>query len=319
MYAQILVPLDGSVFAESALPHALSLAEKTKASVRLAMVNEPVDLPPGVWAEAFLANHAHYLDTITESVRSRAAPGVSVSSTLLEGEVSKALAAEADVTSELIVMSTHGHGGISRMWLGSVADELLRLSPVPVLLIRPQKGEEGAAPEEVKAVRHIVVALDGTPFGEQAIEPALALAESLDAATTLLRAVAFPAMISSYMPDTVQGNDAFVAEAEGEARSYLEQLKGELGLSDKDVHYDVRVTARPANGIMEYAESNGADLIAMASHARHGVSRAVLGSVADKVVRGSHVPVLIVHPSTDDARSDGTPAHLRRLARSELV
>lgn len=302
MIEKVLVPVDGSAFAESALPMALAVAAKAGADIRLAMVSEPANLPPGAWAEAFLENHAKYLDSVTQSVEERAAEGVGVSSTLLEGEVPKAVVGEASAWgADLLVMSTHGHGGLARVWLGSVADAVLRESPAPVLLVRPTEAPEEAPegeerpPSAPDSFHRVVVTLDGTPFAEQVIGPALELGRLFDASFTLLRAVPYPVMVSSYLPDTVAQNDAFIRQSEELAQAYLEDVRARLG--DASIEIAVIVSPTPAAGVLEHVQESGADLVAMASHGRRGLARAALGSIADKVVRGAYRPVLIVHPT----------------------
>ncbi len=302
MTTKILVPVDGSAFAESAIPLALSLAEKAGADIRLAMVSEPANLPPGVWAEAFLATHSQYLDSITDSLASRSGPETSVSATLLEGEVSRAICEEAESSgADLVVMSTHGHGGLTRVWLGSVAEGVVRSSSSPVVLVRPREVEaEDEAPEAPDTLSHIVVPLDGSDFAEAAIEPALELARLFAASVTLLRTVSYPVLISSYLPDTAEENQAFIRQAEQEARDYLDLVRSRYDGAGVPLALEVLVSPRPAAGVLDHVEESGADFVAMASHARHGLARVVIGSIADKVIRGSHTPVMIVHPTKEE-------------------
>jgi|GEM_PF-5805160 len=110
MIKRILVPLDGSAFAECALPLALALCERSGADLRLAMVNEPLNLPPGTWAEAFLSNHLRYIDSITSSMENRVAPPSRTSSVLLEGEVARALCEEATASDPVLVRSERDLG-----------------------------------------------------------------------------------------------------------------------------------------------------------------------------------------------------------------
>ena len=300
MIRKILVPVDGSAFAESALSLALALSEKTGAEVRLAMVNEPTDLPTGVWAESFLANHARYLESITESVSERASGSTSVSSVLLGGDVGTALCEEVTSSDvDLVVMSTHGHGGLMRMWLGSVADAVLRQSPAPVLLVRPGESDAGD-PVVPDSVSHVVVPLDGTPFAEAAIEPAFAVGRLFGASFTLLRTVSYPVMISSYLPDSVVENEDYIRTAEEGARNYVEAIRARVDDGSSPIDTEVLISHSPAAGVLEHVAAKGVDLIAMASHGRQGLARAALGSIADKVVRGSHTPVLIVHPAGEE-------------------
>jgi nucleotide-binding universal stress UspA family protein len=308
MITKILVPVDGSAFAESAIPLALSFAAKSGAEVRLGMVSAPANLPPGVWAEAFLDNHSRYLDAATEEVVEQAGPGTTVSSVLLEGEVSGALCEEVTSSKvDLVVMSTHGHGGLTRMWLGSVADALLRESPVPVVLVRPTENEAGE-PVAQESIAGIIVPLDGSRFAEHAIEPALLVGHLFGVPITLLRAVSYPVMISSYLPDTAEQNQAFIRQAEDEARDYLDLVRSRYAHESPPIELEVLVSPRPASGVLDFVSKSGADFVVMASHARRGIARAALGSIADKVIRGSKTPIMVVHPSDE-----------KRHARSEEV
>jgi len=297
MIRTILVPVDGSAFAECALSLALALSEKTGAEIRLAMVNEPLDLTPGPWAEAFLSTHVEYLDSITRSIANRLAPGTHLSSALLEGEVAHALCIEAiDSGADLIVMSTHGRGGLTRMWLGSVADAVVRRSSTPVLLVRPSEGEEPFLEIEGPKIRRILIPLQVSTLSEAAIEPALELGALFGASFTLLRVIEFPIMVGAYLPETLQSNQAILEEAETEARAYLEGVRSRLDDGSRQIDTDVVVNQQPARGILNYATANNVDLVSIATHGRGGIERTLLGSTADKVIRGANTPILIVRP-----------------------
>ena len=129
MLKKILVPVDGSAFGECALPTALKLSRQADADVRLAMVNQPAGLMGG-WEEAFESTHMTYLESLEGKVAEAAARPAPTA--LLDGDVPDALCQEALRSgSDLIVMSTHGRGGLTRMWLGSVADAVVRQSSTP--------------------------------------------------------------------------------------------------------------------------------------------------------------------------------------------
>ncbi len=142
MFSKIMVPLDGSSFAEEALPYARGLAEQNQATLLLARVEETFEPPPGVFVpatalpEVFQLGAGEYLEQ--QAARLTLA-GLNVQTILLEGKVADALlkcAREEKVN--LIVMSTHGRTGLSRLLMGSVAERIVHDAPCPVLLIRPQ-------------------------------------------------------------------------------------------------------------------------------------------------------------------------------------
>jgi nucleotide-binding universal stress UspA family protein len=299
MLKKILVPVDGSTFGESALPTALELSRGTEADIRLAMVNQPAGLMGG-WEEAFQSTHTTYLESLegkVAEVAARSAPPA-----LLEGEVPDALCKEALRSDcDLIVMSTHGRGGLTRMWLGSVADALVRQSSTPLLLVRPPEGEEQFLEVEEPKIRRVLIPLEGSLLSEAAIEPALELGALFGASFTLLRVIAFPIVAGSYLPETVQTNRSILEEVETEARAYLERVRSSLDDGSRQIDIDVVVNQQPARGILDYAAANNMDLVSIATHGRSGVERALLGSTADKVIRGANTPILIVRPVDEGA------------------
>jgi nucleotide-binding universal stress UspA family protein len=294
MLKKILVPVDGSTFGENALPMALALGRQADADIQLAMVNQPAGLMGG-WEEAFQSTHKTYLESLegkVAEVAARPAP-----TTLLDGDVPDALCQEAlRSDSDLIVMSTHGRGGFTRMWLGSVADGVVRQSSTPVLLIRPPEGENPFLEVEKPKIRRILIPLEGSTLSEAAIEPALELGALFGASFTLLRVIEFPIMVGAYLPETLQSNHAILEEAETEARAYLEGVRSRLDDGSRQIDTDVVVNQQPARGILNYAAANNTDLVSIATHGRGGVERTLLGSTTDKVVRGANTPILIVRP-----------------------
>ena len=294
MLKKILVPVDGSTFGESALPTALELSRGTDADIRLAMVNQPAGLMGG-WEEAFQSTHMTYLESLEGKVAEVAAR--SAPTALLDGDVPDALCQEAIRSdSDLIVMSTHGRGGLTRMWLGSVADAVVRRSSTPVLLVRPSEGEEPFLEIEGPKIRRILIPLQVSTLSEAAIEPALELGALFGASFTLLRVIEFPIMVGAYLPETLQSNQAILEEAETEARAYLEGVRSRLDDGSRQIDTDVVVNQQPARGILNYATANNVDLVSIATHGRGGIERTLLGSTADKVIRGANTPILIVRP-----------------------
>jgi nucleotide-binding universal stress UspA family protein len=307
-----MVPLDGSAFGEHALPLAMSIARRAGASVQLVHVHQVVS--PVVMGVA-LPDHSEpalrdleraYLETMTK--RLEAAAPVPVSLALLEGDaVADVLRQQAEaLPADLIVLCTHGRGALARFWLGSVADELVRHCHVPMLLVRPQDQPADLTREPVP--KNILLPLDGTALAEQMIEPALELGRLMDASFALLRVVK-PVTQPSYTPEQVMVGDTLTSlleeieaqqkRATEEARTYLEGVAGKLRGRGLSVTAHVIVEEAPAVGILREAQALGTDLIALATHGRRGLSRLLLGSVADKVVRGSTAPVLVQKPRAE--------------------
>lgn len=310
MYQSILVPLDGSPLAEQALPLALGIARRAKAVLQIVQVQPPLSSiysEGPIFAESDLesqikARHRAYLERMARRLESIAP--VKVNPFLIEGEIAPTLCAHVTRSEVgLVVMTTHGRGPLARFWLGSVADELVRRLPRPLLLLRPRDAlpEFGTEP----AFKRVLLPLDGTPLAEAIIEPAVALGRLTSAEYILLRAVR-PILLTSYnlegmgigaQVDTLIEQTRKVQEQlEQEAQAYLARTAHRLRDRDVRVHTRVVVEEQPAAAILHEAISSGADLIALETHGRHGLSRLLLGSVADKVIRGSTVPVLVHRP-----------------------
>jgi nucleotide-binding universal stress UspA family protein len=233
-----------------------------------------------------------YLRSIANRCMERA--GLAVRTELLAGVPANALgtyAYEMDVG--LIVMTTHGRGGISRAWVGSVADALVRRSRVPVLLLRPPARPD---PHQELRARHLLIPIDGSQLSERVIEPAVALGMTCGARYTLLR-VALPIPLVPVRPATVASRQQDMIERERlQALEQLEAAARPLRARGLDVQTIVVHDPSPATAILEFAADNAVDMIALATRGRGGWSRVALGSVADKVMRGALLPVMLFRP-----------------------
>ena len=302
MYKQILVPLDGSAFAEAALPLALALSAKTKADVQLVTVVEPIPaFAYEEWESAAREWSEQYLTAVADRIS--AAAGGEVTTALHSGHVVETLvdAAKA-IDADVVVMATHGRGALSRAWLGSAADGFMRRADIPVLFVRPEEGEP-PPPEPRADFDTVLIPLDGTELSESALAHATELGELFGCAYHLTRIVSYPIDIASpYLPHTVQMNQTVLAEAKADAAEYLEDRADQMRKRGLRVTTSVIVDAQAGQGILAEAEAVGCDLIAMATHGRKGVGRLVLGSAADKVLRGTHVPLLLYRPATVPAK-----------------
>ncbi|HQR17960.1 MAG TPA: universal stress protein [Gemmatimonadales bacterium] len=283
----ILTPLDGSRLAEESLRAACTTARRAGAVLHMVLVHHPVapSTDSAAMATAFdeldrLAREGEerYLDDVAN--RMRAQHGVHVETAILDGPVAETLEAHvATVGAGMVVMTTHGRGVVSRFWLGSVADHLLRHLEVPILLLRHH---EPAAVDSRMAFRRMLVPLDGSERAEAVLEPALALCPPPTGEFALVRIV---------------GTDAEgTAQSRGTAAVYLDEVADRLERRGCRVSTTVLVSASPAEAILEQARPEATDCIAMATRGASGVRRLVLGSVTDKVVRGADVPVLALHP-----------------------
>jgi nucleotide-binding universal stress UspA family protein len=326
MYRSILVPLDGSPFGEQALPLALAIARRSAANLQVVQVHVPL---AEMYAEAWPGFEStvnprlrrrcqEYLDSIVRRLAPDAGDDVTVSPALIEGTIPEALQEHVVATgADLVVMTTHGRGPVARAWLGSVADALLRRLSVPLLLVRPQ--EFAAAPPAEPALRHVLVPLDGSPLAEEILEPALAVAGLEGAEYTLLRVI--PPMIpwsctgypvAAGYEDLLEQLEQVHAQERAEAAAYLEHVAA--GLRERGARVRIRVAShdQPAVAVLDEARAHPEGFVALATHGRGGLPRLFLGSVADKVLRGSACPVLL-------RRAARVPVAPRRQGRASVT
>ena len=292
----ILVPLDGSQLAERALAAGIARARKAGAALHLVSVREPLPplaLPPDVplpthqlEAEA-MEDLREYQAAVTETARTHLATPVIAE--VLAGDPATELCRYIEAHDvDLVVMTTHGRTGLSRLWLGSVADRMLRRLAIPVLLLHP-----GDAPV-ITEFSHLVVALDGD-IEEPVIDAMMALGARPGSTRCILTRVVEPpmpvlsglAMRPGHLPPDLTSQQV------AEARSYLSRVAEPMVSAGWDVDWQVLVGRGVASQVLALAEASAADCIVVGTHGARGLERLLLGSVADKVVRGAKVPVLV--------------------------
>ena len=306
MFRTIIVPLDGSPLAEHALATATMLAERAEADIELVRSHELMlhDLGEQVALDQAMREEAQdYLDRTAKGIQDET--GLRPRTVLLDGPPAHVICEHArTVDNPLLVMSTHGRTGFNRAWLGSVADGVVRNVCTPVLLLRPDETPDGML-EPVGAFTRMLVPLDGSAHSEQVVPAAMAMAELTEAHVLLLEVVKpvftpsfMPAMeyAVAYAPPEEYATEATQTLVE-RAADYVSSLGAKLRRRHPtlDIETDVRTDATPSRVIIDMARSQGADLVAMATHGR-GMSRLVVGSVADKVLRGGPRALLLIRP-----------------------
>lgn len=301
MYNSILVPLDGSEFGEQALPIALAIAKASKGQVTLLNVWNPM------WGTVFPELGAPVLNTqvwepvaakeYLEDMRKRITEKTDMSvqiAAITGGPMADAILEHAEkIDADLIVMTTHGRTGVSRAWMGSVANSVLQHSRIPVLLWRPSELPSGEPSVPCPLFKHVLIPLDGSPPSESVLSHAIPLGQLSGATVMLLR------VVPSYT-DTVFGTRTLkdiLATREGidEADKYLHDIADWTRSKYPGVKVDIKAIAhdKTAEAILRIAEDHKIDIIAMAPQAS-GLQRLMIGSTADKVLRGSHGAILMI-------------------------
>jgi nucleotide-binding universal stress UspA family protein len=300
---QILVPLDGSALAEQALSCAVMLGQGLPAELVLfRAVSIPSDLhvvldQAGPQADAVVtwleAKADEYLSGVANSLRNA---GLSVRHVVQLGAAAEAIldyAAQMDACQ--IVMATHGYTGLKRWTHGSVAERVLQAAGVPLLLVRARQEDAERGLQQPTLCQRILVPLDGSELAEQVLPVVGPIARVLEAKITLLQVTSryVSVSFSSEWYPPVQSDLEMV---EQHAKAYLERMAG--GLREQGIEASTAIeSGMVAQSIIEYAEGNRIDLIAMSTHGRTGLARWALGSVADRVLRAAGIPILLVRAS----------------------
>lgn len=291
MIERILLPLDGSQLAERALPYAVRLAATMGARLMLMHGEAPPVIPkaPSFSVEAF----AKRLKAGQTAAPASALKGIEIEAIthdIFEGRVAEGICqAITEQQADLLVMSTHGHGGIGRLLFGSVAEQVLGASPAPVVLV-------SAAAERVwpaDGPLRILIPLDGSRFAEEVLEPVSTLATSMPAELVLLGASG--PLEYGYAESAAAVRTGFDA-ALREARTYLDGVAARLQAAGLTVSVEAEA-GRPSAVIEGVTQRRHIDLIAMATHGRSGLARVALGSVAGDVLQHSAVPMLMWRPA----------------------
>jgi nucleotide-binding universal stress UspA family protein len=308
MYSSIIVPLDGSTFGEYALPYATAIARASGAQLELVHVHvlEPAAANLAGFTPYRFQSAPNYtaLDDADRRIRERdyleglaerlgKVNGVPTTFRLLSGDVEDALLHEIDsFTCDLVVMSTHARGALARFWLGGVAHRLIHHVKTPVLLVPAR--EEAVDITIEKRLHDVMVTLDGSPLAEQILDPALALADACGARVTLLSVVS--ALGRHLVATPAHPGDRHDGRTQSEIPEYLAELVTELSAAGITAEMKMCVHQDPAWSILDFAERHKMDAIALATHGRTGLSRMIFGSVADRIVEGSPIPVLVHRP-----------------------
>lgn len=295
MFKHLLVPLDGSSLAESALPAAKFLSQRLHASVTLIHVIEQ-NAPKEIHSEHHLTEAdeaARYLEKVAvEAFPPGSEVEIHVHSAQVD-DVARSIVDHAEeFAPDLIIMCTHGRGGMRDLLFGSIAQQVIAFKKTPVLLVRPTEEQS-----QNFTCEKILVPLDGNPEHEQGLTAGVELSDSLGASLHLVMVVPTfgtltgeQAAAARLLPGTTQAMlDATELGAEEYLRNCLETLK------DRSSHLTAEVVrGDPAMVIIETASQAGADLIVLGTHGKAGTEAFWSGSVAPKIITRSQVPLLLV-------------------------
>ena len=294
MFKHLLVPLDGSKMAETTLPVAAMLSQKLGAVVTLIHIIEQ-DAPQVIHGERHLTNEAEASRYLQAVAAEYFADGVAHSHVHTEKvqDVARSIADHSgELAPDLIIMCTHGEGKLHEFMVGSIAQQVIGRGRTPILLIHPEQ-----CFDEVQGVKKILVALDGDPQHDASLPVAAVLAQALGAGLHLLTVVhtlgTLPgerAATGWLLPGATR---AMLDMDEESAEQHLEQLAVQWRKASLPVTIQI-LRGDPAQQIVACASETQADLIALATHGKSGMSAFWSSSVGPKVVTSTHIPLLLI-------------------------
>jgi nucleotide-binding universal stress UspA family protein len=276
MQRKVLVPTDGSPFSHTALEYAIETFPD--GAITLVHVVDPRYTAPD-------EDRSRPERVFTRPLDIADRHGIAVDTEVLTGRPAREIvrySQEHDV--DEIVLGSHGREAVSRALFGSVAEHVLRRATVPVTVVRP-KQRTGS--------RHHLVPIDGSDQSERALEYALTLFPEVQ--TTVLHAI--DPMETHYGEGQLVHSDAEYEQLKREAEQLLADAVELAERYDGDVTTTIAIERgpnRPADAILSYVADADVDHVIVGSHGRTGVSRLLLGSVAETVARRSPAPVTVV-------------------------
>jgi len=310
MFTRILVPLDGSELAEQVLPYVRILGKGLQARVELLRVFEPVspslaDPAHGLYLDRIIASvrtqMQDYVENVADSLRK---DGLTVSTIVHEGNPAASIVQEAEtIPDTLVAISTHGRSGITRWVMGSTTDKVLHATSHPLLIVRVR--DRPVVGPGVK-LNSVLVPLDGSTIAEQALPYAVALATALGLNVILLRvtlsAEDYPLPASDFAGYPLSRIEGLIERGDAEAREYLETVCEKLREQGVDSVEGRVVHGHPGDTIIDMTRQIQDCLVAMTTHGVSGLDRWIRGSVANRVVRHSVDPVLVIRAMKDTPR-----------------
>ncbi len=329
MFQRIVLPLDGSRRAEAAIPVAARLARAAHGTVILMRAVEPLTAygpylskpsgPASTYSSQARDDVSSYLNRVAGDT---SLADLHVTIRVTEGSAADSILSVSQTErADLIVMCAHGVSGPHHWKLGGVSQHVVRHALSPVLLLsEPTPGAEPDASEDQLAhVLHALIPLDGSIVAEAAIPPAIELMSSLAPHTGTLHLLE---VVSPFTAEELKVSEAELVER---TSVYLDRVARQLRATptehlrlaitssvvvDADAAERIISVAEPEHEVGADAHASGYDVIVMATHGRTGIARWALGSITERIIQTSRLPLLIVRPFTalSTAEAEATSA-----------
>jgi nucleotide-binding universal stress UspA family protein len=302
MYSRILVPLDGSEVAECVLPHVEAFSSVSEpVSVTFLYIVQPLDVPmtgheykDQIESEATSAAQ-EYLDELIEKLEYKE----KVHGKVILGKVAESILSYAtDNKADIIIMASHGRSGIGQWIRGSVADKVLHISHTPILRIRAAAPRESFYRKNEKIT--VLVPLDGSEVAEKVLVQVQQLASHFgreNVEIVLFRVCELFTHPHNYPPQMSMSYEEYLnyetKRCTEICQTYLSEVEGMLKTEGLQARSEV-VVGNVADETINYINESPVDLVIMSTHGRTGISRWAFGSIAEKVLKGTSIPTMLV-------------------------
>jgi nucleotide-binding universal stress UspA family protein len=316
MFRSVLVPLDGSAIAAQAIAYAARIAEPGAPMTLVAVVEPPMEEYFAHGSASRVAEQMAFsreiltrdVDRQAEQLRSQGFP---VTTAVPTGDATEAIIQCAhEAHADLIAMTTHGTGGISRWLLGSVTNRVLHASQIPVLIVRARAADQRAARD---AIDGIIAPLDGSAHGEAAAQAATALAKRLALPLRFVRVVddetSLPAPAPLYDYEAARRLTQMLANARTRAEAFIEEMVA-LACASGIEATGIVLAGSPATRLIPYCGEHPDALVVIATHGEGGAQPWAFGSVAEKIITAATNPTLVLR-TTVPQRAEIRPAQAK--------
>ena len=321
MFNTILVPLDGSQLAECVLPHIVAIARSFDAEITLLRMLEknqasaPAQLFDLLNWQINKTKAAVYLEKTNARFQEL---GLRTRTIVLEGLVAEGITEYAQNQGmKLIILSSHGHSGLTQWGISSITQKIILSAPTSVLIVRAHQHDIQACElSETLVYQRILVPLDGSQRSENVLPIITQLARFHKSQMHLVQVVQTPEMARQMppAPEDIDLSNRVVARNREEAGHYLEQVKSRSYLEGIAVQTHLITSDNAAVALHQLGEQEQIDMVALNAHGYSGNHQWPYGSMVNNFIMYGKVPLLIVQ---DLPTKELTPLELQSRERTE--
>jgi nucleotide-binding universal stress UspA family protein len=301
MFNPILVPLDGSQLAECVLPHVAAMAQSFEAEITLLRILEknqagaPAQLFDLLNWQINKTKAALYLEKMKVRMQES---GLRVRTMVLDGLVAEGITEYVQKQGmKLIILSSHGHSGLTQWGISSIAQKIILSAPTSLLIVRAnQFGDRPGELVEAPVYQHILVPLDGSQRAENVLPIITRLAQFNKPQVHLVQVVQTPEMARQMPParEDIDLANQMVARNMEEAGHYLEQVKSRSSLEGIAVQTHLMTSDNAAATLHQFGEQEHIDLVTFSAHGYTGNQQWPYGSMVNNFILYGKAPLLIV-------------------------